>query len=68
MWSSADSEISRYWFFGGVDHQTWDEAENNGTTHETIPVNHSPFFAPAIQPTMRTGVEALSLAALTMLQ
>lgn len=55
-----------YWFLGGVDHKTWDQAEKDGTTHETIPVNHSPFFAPIIQPTLRTGVEALSLAALTM--
>lgn len=57
-----------YWFIGGVEHKTWDEAEKNGTLHESIPVNHSPFFAPIIQPTMRTGVEALSLAALTLLQ
>ena len=57
-----------YWFLGGVDHKTWDQAEKDGTTHETIPVNHSPFFAPVIQPTLRTGVEALSLAALTMLR
>ena len=57
-----------YWFLGGVDHQIWDQAEKDETTHETIPVNHSPFFAPIIQPTLRTGVEALSLAALTMLR
>ena len=57
-----------YWFIGGADHRMWDEAVKNGTLHKTIPVNHSPFFAPVIQPTMRTGVEALSLAALTLLQ
>ena len=56
-----------YWFVGGTDQHSWDEAEKNGTTHSDIPVNHSPFFAPVIQPTMRVGVEALSLAALTML-
>lgn len=55
-----------YWFFGGIDHQTWDQAEKEGTAQENIPVNHSPFFAPVIQPTMKTGVETLSLAALTM--
>ena len=57
-----------YWFFGGVDPETWDEAERKGTMHESIPVNHSPFFAPVLQPTMKTGVEALGLAALTVLQ
>jgi len=57
-----------YWFFGGTDPRKWDEAEKNGSTHSDIPVNHSPFFAPVIQPTMRVGVEALSLAALTMLR
>ena len=56
-----------FWLIGGTDQEKWDEAEKNGTTHSEIPVNHSPFFAPVIQPTMRVGVEALSLAALTML-
>ena len=65
---SSQDRPCMFWFFGGVDPKTWDEAERKGTTHETIPVNHSPFFAPVIQPTMRIGVEALSLAALTFLQ
>ena len=56
-----------FWFFGGVDAQQWDEAEKNDRLQEDIPVNHSPFFAPTIQPTMKMGVDALSLAALTFL-
>ncbi len=28
-----------------------------------LPVNHSPTFAPVIHPTLRTGVEALVVAA-----
>lgn len=32
-----------------------------------VPGNHSPFFAPAIEPTLSTGVEALATAARTFL-
>ncbi|MCJ1259733.1 hypothetical protein MMC24_007572 [Lignoscripta atroalba] len=53
-----------FWMFGGVDQKTWDEAKKAGRLQEDIPVNHSPFFAPVIQPTMQTGVDALAMAAL----
>lgn len=56
-----------FWFFGGVDPATWDEKEKEGKIESDIPVNHSPYFAPVIQPTLRTGVEALVVAALTFL-
>lgn len=55
------------WMYGGIDEKTWDEALANGTLNE-LPSNHSPFFAPAIQPTLKTGVDALALAALTFLR
>ncbi len=32
-----------------------------------IPSNHSPHFAPLIEPTLSTGVEAMTIAALTWL-
>ena len=64
--ATSKDRPSLYWFLGGVSHQQWDQAEKDGTTHQSIPVNHSPFFAPVIQPTLKVGVEALSLAALTM--
>ena len=54
-----------FWFFGGVDEKFWDEKEKEGKLVEDIPVNHSSFFAPIIQPTLSTGVDALCLAALT---
>lgn len=57
-----------FWFIGGIDHALWDAAERNGRLLEDIPGNHSALFAPAIQPTMRAGVDALCLAALTFLQ
>ncbi|PYH48569.1 M20 family metallopeptidase [Aspergillus saccharolyticus JOP 1030-1] len=56
-----------FWFFGGIDSDLWDEAESKGCLHE-IAGNHSASFAPAIQPTLRTGVDALCLAALTYMK
>ena len=64
--TSQDRPCS-FWFFGGTEEKIWDQAEKNGTIDQDIPVNHSPFFAPVIQPTMRRGVDALTLAALTFL-
>ena len=40
-----------YWFFGGMS----DEVIDSG---EPVPTNHSPFFAPVIEPTLSTGVTA----------
>ena len=54
-----------FWVFGGVDPQKWDEAEKAGRIQEDIPINHSAFFAPVIQPTIRVGIDALALAAIT---
>lgn len=56
---------SCFWFTGAIDPQVWDRAQASG---EEIPGNHSALFAPVIQPTMRVGVDALCLAALTFLR
>lgn len=55
-----------YWALGGVDDGEWRRAEAAGTIGE-IPANHSPMFAPAIEPTLRTGAEAIVVAALAWL-
>jgi amidohydrolase len=55
------------WMFGGIDPERWDEAVEKGT-QDTLPSNHSPFFAPVMQPTLKTGVDAYALGALTFLQ
>lgn len=55
------------WLFGGLDEKTWDDAVANGKVNE-LPGNHSPYFAPVIQPTIRTGVDAMALGALTFLK
>jgi amidohydrolase len=57
-----------YWSVGATDHATWEDAKQKNDITNLIPVNHSPFFAPAIQPTLRVATDALALAALTFLE
>lgn len=57
-----------FWFFGGIDHGLWDRAEKEGRLFEDVPANHSAYFAPVVQPTLRVGYEALCVAALTFLR
>lgn len=57
---------SIFWALGGCDPAKWDEANRKGTLKE-IPINHSAGFAPVIEPTLQTGMDALALAALTFL-
>lgn len=54
------------WFCGGTDAEKWDDAMRRKKP-ELIPRNHSGQFAPVIQPTLRTAVDAMSLAVLTFL-
>lgn len=58
---------SCFWLLGGIDPELWDRAQAESRM-EDIPGNHSALFAPVIQPTMRAGVDALCLAALTFLE
>ncbi|KAA9089358.1 amidohydrolase [Microbacterium radiodurans] len=52
-----------FWFWGGVDPQTFADAVAGGTVERDIPTNHSPFFAPVMHPTIERGVENLVVAA-----
>lgn len=56
-----------YWLLGGCDPQAYATAAANGTTSRDIPANHSPFFAPLVEPTLSTGVQALVVAAMAYL-
>lgn len=56
-----------YWGIGGVDADEYRTAVEAGRVAEDIPVNHSPAFAPVIQPTLDTGTQAMVAAALTWL-
>jgi amidohydrolase len=53
---------SVFWFIGGTDPDIYAKAKAEGKVNE-IPSNHNARFAPVIQPTLRTGVEALVVAA-----
>jgi len=53
---------SVFWFIGGTDAEVYAKAKTAGTINE-LPSNHNPRFAPVIHPTLRTGVEALVVAA-----
>jgi amidohydrolase len=53
---------SVYWTVGGIDQQKYAKAEKAGSLNE-IPSNHSPEFAPVIEPTLRVGIEAMLGAA-----
>lgn len=55
------------WTFGGIDERTWDEAVQTDTIHK-LGGNHSPYFAPVLEPTLKTGVDAMSVSALHFLQ
>ena len=57
-----------FWFWGGVDTQTYADAKAGGTIDRDIPTNHSPYFAPVLDPTLRIGVETLVTAALCWLK
>jgi hippurate hydrolase len=56
-----------YWGIGGIDDQLYRDAVEAGRVSQDIPVNHSPKFAPVIQPTLDTGTQALVVAALAWL-
>lgn len=53
---------SVFWFIGGTDADAYAKAKAAGKVNE-LPSNHNPRFAPVIHPTLRTGVEALVVAA-----
>ncbi|WP_327242389.1 M20 family metallopeptidase [Streptomyces sp. NBC_01320] len=56
-----------YWCIGGIAPDLYATAQKKGTISQDIPVNHSPTFAPVMQPTLDTGVKALTASALAWL-
>ncbi|MGA5536482.1 amidohydrolase [Mycolicibacterium nivoides] len=56
-----------YWGFGGIDEEAFRAAVAADRARVDIPVNHSPRFAPVLQPTLDTGTEALVVAGLSWL-
>jgi amidohydrolase len=64
MFATAAGIPSCYWLFGGVDAAAFFAAMEAGTRDRDIPSNHSPLFAPLLEPTIDTGVTAMVGAAL----
>lgn len=60
----AGATHSLFWGFGGYDPKTIAAAEAKG---EHVPGNHNPYFAPTPEPTIRFGVEAMTLAVLNVM-
>ncbi|MBB3174356.1 hippurate hydrolase [Endobacter medicaginis] len=58
---AAGMAKSVYFGIGGYDPKTIAQYKAEG---RPLPVNHSPYFAPVPEPTIRTGVETLTLAVL----
>jgi hippurate hydrolase len=56
---------SLFFMIGAYEPERVAEAKKKG---ETLPVNHSPLFAPVPEPTIRTGVEAMTLAVMSAMQ
>ena len=55
-----------YWFVGGWDEAAYDAAEAESRLLE-IPSNHSPFFGPAMHPTLEAGVRSAVVSSLAYL-
>jgi metal-dependent amidase/aminoacylase/carboxypeptidase family protein len=51
-----------FWFVGGTDPQVYAKAKQERQLN-AIPSNHSPRFAPVLDPTLRTGLQAMLSAA-----
>ena len=58
---------SVFWYVGGTDRDLYTRAQEAGRITQDIPTNHNPRFAPVIHPTLETGIEAMTTAALDAL-
>ncbi|EON68684.1 hypothetical protein W97_07942 [Coniosporium apollinis CBS 100218] len=65
--ASAVKRPASFFVYGGTDPDAYDKAEKEGRLDDDIPNNHSPFFAPVVQPTMTCAVDGYAAAALTWL-
>lgn len=64
--ASAAGAACVYWLLGGADPAEFAEARDRDALVDVVrrlPSNHSPMFAPVIEPTLTTGVGALVAAA-----
>ena len=59
---AADAPLV-FWWLGGHDPDSYFRALAAGRVDDEIPFNHSAQFAPVIEPTLTTGIQALVVAA-----
>jgi hypothetical protein len=58
---------SVFWYVGGTDRDAYAQAVQAGRVAQDIPTNHNAKFAPVLHPTIETGVQAMTVAALDAL-
>ena len=71
LFASAAGAPCVYWLLGGANPAGFDGATTIGeiaARSRDVPSNHSPMFAPVIEPTLSTGIGALTAAATIWLQ
>ena len=71
LFASAAGVPCVYWLLGGADPAGFDGAttiDEIAVRSRDVPSNHSPMFAPVIEPTLSTGIAALTAAATIWLQ
>lgn len=54
---------SVFWFTGATDPEHHAKAEAAGRLEQDVATNHSPLFAPVVEPTLKTGIKAMTSAA-----
>lgn len=64
--TAAGAPLS-YWLLGGTDPSLFTTGDMSDPALRTVPSNHSPHYAPVIDPTLSLGVTALITAARTWL-
>ncbi|MCO6501883.1 MAG: amidohydrolase [Acidimicrobiales bacterium] len=52
-----------FWFLGGAEPSLIERIRETGKLPDDIPSNHSPFYAPVMDPTLHLGVDAMVAAA-----
>ncbi|WP_341896117.1 amidohydrolase [Ferrovibrio terrae] len=66
LFGTAWNVPSVFWVIGGSDPDLYAKAQT-GDDPTILPVNHSPFYAPVLHPTLRTGIEAMLAASYSWL-
>ena len=64
--TSADAPLS-YWLLGGADPSLFTTGDMTDPALQRVPSNHSPKYAPVLEPTLTLGVTALVTATRTWL-